>query len=384
MQTLASAAPINNIPNTSSPTSKQSQSTATPEKFDKILQREVSEGSSKSDTNPKSFQTDSSIEPVAPENDKPSTETLPDKSSNNGGVNNLSVIEVKSSPDLPNYLFDTATNPNSLITPLAIPGELTTTLIPGNVVTEGDGSTQAPSQFTNLLLQKRLTSSVFEENHFSYASDDFLQSFGAANSADFGKLYPVIPDAIKPAAIQTENISLTAPIESVGHPLSELNTAMLTTPSSTNSTPVHDIHVEAVVGQPKWDNEFAQKIVWMGNQQQQVAEIHLNPANLGPVEVTLNITQDQATAQFISPHAFVRDAIQDALPRLKEMLADNGIQLGNVTVGAESFQQSNQQQAHNLPKNSFDSNNHTTETTSRNEITATAPIRHQGIVNTYA
>jgi flagellar hook-length control protein FliK len=123
----------------------------------------------------------------------------------------------------------------------------------------------------------------------------------------------------------------------------------------------------------------------MGNQQQQVAEIHLNPANLGPVEVMLSITQDQATAQFVSPHASVREAIQDALPRLKEMLADNGIQLGNVTVGAESFQQGNQQQAHNLSKDSSDRNiHHTTETRSRNEINHTAPIQHQGIVNTYA
>lgn len=123
----------------------------------------------------------------------------------------------------------------------------------------------------------------------------------------------------------------------------------------------------------------------MNNQQQQVAEIHLNPANLGPVEVTLSITQDQATAQFVSPHASVREAIQDALPRLKEMLADNGIQLGNVTVGAESFQQDpKQQQGYDSLKGSSNRAMSGTETPSTTEVTHTVPIRHHGIVNTFA
>ncbi len=383
MQTLASATPINNIPNTNSSTPKQP--TATSEKFDKILQREVSEASSKSDANPKSAQTDSSIEPVAPTSDKPATEILPDMPPNNSGVDNLSAIETKYQADLPSHFFDTATSPNSLMTSLAIPTEFSATSIPNSLVSEGSELTQSPPQLTNLLLQKRMTSSAFEGNHFSYAPDDLLQSFDAANSADFGKLFPVISEVIKPITIQTENISLTASIESTEYPLSGLNATVSTASSSTsNIPPVPDIHVEAGIGQPKWGNEFAQKIVWMSNQQQQVAEIHLNPANLGPVEVMLSITQDQATAQFVSPHASVREAIQDALPRLKEMLADNGIQLGNVTVGAESFQQGNQQQAHNLPKDSFDRDTHATETTGRDEINHTAPIRHQGIVNIYA
>lgn len=383
MQTLASATPINNIPNTNSSTSKQS--TATSEKFDKILRREVSEVSDENDVSSKSAQTDPSIGPATPENNKPSTETSSDTSLNNSGTDNLSVIEVKYQIDLPSHFFDAATSPNSLMTSLVVPTEFSAASTPDSLVIEGGESIQSPLQLTtDFLLQKRLAPSVFEGNDFSFAPDDLFQSFDAANSADFGKLFPVISEAIKPVTLQTENISLTDPIKSTEQSLSGLNASSPISPSSTNNAPVSGIHVEAGVGQPKWDSEFAQKIVWMSNQQQQVAEIHLNPANLGPVEVMLSITQDQATAQFVSPHASVREAIQDALPRLKEMLADNGIQLGNVTVGAESFQQGNQQQAHNLSKNSFGRDTHTAETMDRNIINHTAPIRHQGIVNTYA
>jgi hypothetical protein len=106
------------------------------------------------------------------------------------------------------------------------------------------------------------------------------------------------------------------------------------------SQPVPALVVDAKVGAPGWDGAIGQKVVWMASQNQQVAEIHLNPPNLGPIEVRLTISNDQANAFFVSPHAGVRDAIEAALPRLREMLADSGITLGNVGVGAESFAQS--------------------------------------------
>lgn len=97
------------------------------------------------------------------------------------------------------------------------------------------------------------------------------------------------------------------------------------------------------VGSAEWGGAVGEKVLWMANQSRQVAELHLNPPNLGPLEVRLTINGDQAGAMFVSHHAAVRDAIEAALPRLREMLADNGIMLGNTTVGSESFNQ--QQQA---------------------------------------
>lgn len=93
------------------------------------------------------------------------------------------------------------------------------------------------------------------------------------------------------------------------------------------------------VGSAEWGGAIGEKVLWMANQNSQVAELHLNPPNLGPLEVRLTVANDQATAQFVSHHAAVRDAIETALPRLREMLADNGIMLGNTSVGAESFSQ---------------------------------------------
>ena len=98
----------------------------------------------------------------------------------------------------------------------------------------------------------------------------------------------------------------------------------------------------------------------------------------------LSITQDQATAQFLSPHLAVREAIEEALPRLREMLAENGIQLGNVMVGADSFQQENkQQQTYKSAKDTANMIGTRTEPASQIETTVLSS-KHSGIVNTYA
>lgn len=98
--------------------------------------------------------------------------------------------------------------------------------------------------------------------------------------------------------------------------------------------------VQAAVNTPlaheKWGAEFNQKITWLATQHGQSAELHLNPPHLGPLDVVLKVIGDQATALFSSPHAAVREAVAQALPQLREMMANNGIMLGNATVSDQA------------------------------------------------
>ena len=98
------------------------------------------------------------------------------------------------------------------------------------------------------------------------------------------------------------------------------------------STPLHD---------SGWSSDFAQKVVWVATSQNQTAELTLNPPNMGSIEISLHIDKDNATATatFTSANAEVRETIETALPRLREMLAGIGIELGQTNVSAESFRQ---------------------------------------------
>lgn len=108
---------------------------------------------------------------------------------------------------------------------------------------------------------------------------------------------------------------------------------------SSDAKSIPKLTVNAPVSSPQWANEVGQKVAWMSSSGNHVAELHLNPPNLGPVEVKLTVHNDQATIQFVAQHHETRAALESALPRLKEMMMDSGIALGNASVDSGSSQQ---------------------------------------------
>jgi flagellar hook-length control protein FliK len=88
-----------------------------------------------------------------------------------------------------------------------------------------------------------------------------------------------------------------------------------------------------------WSNDFAQTVTWVATRRYQSADLTLNPPALGNIEISLKFDSDRstATAVFVSSNAEVRETIETALPRLREMLAGAGIELGQANVSAESF-----------------------------------------------
>jgi flagellar hook-length control protein FliK len=88
------------------------------------------------------------------------------------------------------------------------------------------------------------------------------------------------------------------------------------------------------VGSTAWDNALGQKVVWMASGGEQSASLTLNPPDLGPLQVVLAVNNNHATVEFSAPQPEVRQALEAALPRLKEMMSEAGIQLGQANVGA--------------------------------------------------
>jgi len=76
----------------------------------------------------------------------------------------------------------------------------------------------------------------------------------------------------------------------------------------------------------------------------QTAELRLDPPDLGPLRVSLNLADGVASASFVSAHASVRQAIETAIPQLQQALAQAGISLGQTSVGEQAAQQEFAQQ----------------------------------------
>lgn len=95
----------------------------------------------------------------------------------------------------------------------------------------------------------------------------------------------------------------------------------------------------------QWPQALGQQMIRLSTQGQQSAELQLNPPDLGPLKVVLNVVNDQAQAQFVSPHQAVRAAVEAALPHLRTALSENGIQLGQTSVGSGQAGNGRQQQS---------------------------------------
>lgn len=94
---------------------------------------------------------------------------------------------------------------------------------------------------------------------------------------------------------------------------------------------------------PQWQNDFSQRVNMLARNGSQTAEIRLNPANLGPIEVRVVMNDDQASISFTAQHGAVRDAIEASLPRLREMFSASGLQLADAQVSDQSLQEQHQQ-----------------------------------------
>ncbi|CAJ3982045.1 flagellar hook-length control protein [Burkholderia pseudomallei] len=98
------------------------------------------------------------------------------------------------------------------------------------------------------------------------------------------------------------------------------------------------------VGTPDWTDALSQKVVFLSNAHQQSAELTLNPPDLGPLQVVLRVADNHAHALFVSQHAQVRDAVEAALPKLREAMEAGGLGLGSASVSDGGFASAQQQQ----------------------------------------
>lgn len=98
------------------------------------------------------------------------------------------------------------------------------------------------------------------------------------------------------------------------------------------------------VGGSRWADALSQRALILVDQQMKSAEMHLNPPHLGPLEVKLALDGDKASLSFTTHQAAVREAVQQSLPRLQQVFADNGLSQLNVHVHLGQQQQEQQAQ----------------------------------------
>ncbi|MEY3289406.1 MAG: hypothetical protein RLZZ419_1648 [Pseudomonadota bacterium] len=144
-------------------------------------------------------------------------------------------------------------------------------------------------------------------------------------------LTPVAPE------IPTDISRQEPPVNAQPIPSAPANLAITYPPSNAiNSAPTSTTYnISPSFDSPNWDKAINQQVVWMVQNKLQTASLTINPPHLGPVQVMMQIDNQQATVQFVSAQPEIREALQNALPLLTDMLKQSGIQLGHADVSSQ-------------------------------------------------
>lgn len=143
-------------------------------------------------------------------------------------------------------------------------------------------------------------------------------------------------------------------------------------------------YIAASPGKSGWDQAISQKVVWMVGSGEQSATLNLNPPDLGPLQVVINVNNDKADTTFISQNVEVRKALEEGMSTLRDMMGQAGVELGQANVSTNSQAQQNFEQASKQSGRSTNDTNSSSQAPEqlRNSV-AVARVAN-GLVDTFA
>ncbi|HET7687998.1 MAG TPA: flagellar hook-length control protein FliK [Candidatus Macondimonas sp.] len=86
---------------------------------------------------------------------------------------------------------------------------------------------------------------------------------------------------------------------------------------------------------PEWAGDVGERVMWMCQADVKSAHLRLDPPHLGEIEVRITLHDEGAEVWFSTPSAPVREALETALPRLRDLFTQHGLQLNQTGVSAE-------------------------------------------------
>lgn len=226
------------------------------------------------------------------------------------------------------------------------------------------------------IADRLVESSGYTNSESGFTKDKEARS-NMANSTDVGEL----PEKI---LARDNEVSITPKVVAQALPVVP---GVVATPANNLAVAGNSIQpgIQSPLGQQGWDQEFGEQVAWMTRNSLHTAELRLNPRHLGPVEVRIQMNQDQAEIVFSSQHSVVREAIEAALPKLRETFMAQQIDLRDVNVSQQTFSEQREfkEQKGETPYAEIFSGGGNAGDTERLEETVTQGEMNQGLVSYY-
>lgn len=112
--------------------------------------------------------------------------------------------------------------------------------------------------------------------------------------------------------------------------------AMLATHTTQHADVVPDGSLKAHVGTPQWKDELGTQLTWMAMNGREAASLKLSPADLGPLDIRISMREGEASVVFGAANPDTRNALEQSLPRLRELFASQGLVLSDANVSRDA------------------------------------------------
>lgn len=190
-------------------------------------------------------------------------------------------------------------------------------------------SSQSPAKTTAAPTQDQPTAAQNFANGLASMVDEQASKDSTDQGGDkaFGSL---IADGLK----DLKNASSDTRVDDFANRLAALTQAA--TPKTANALPPV-ANAPLAMHQSGWTDEVVNRVMYLSSANLKSAEIQLQPAELGRLDISVKMNADQqAQVTFMSGHAIVREALESQSGRLREMFAQQGMGQVDVNVSDQS------------------------------------------------
>jgi flagellar hook-length control protein FliK len=170
---------------------------------------------------------------------------------------------------------------------------------------------------------------------FSQSGQQSSQGSAGQHASQQYMMNAQVPNEVKQQALEQQfNVKATEELLAKTETRDSLLGGELTVSDRKLQLPLGLQSIQVPVKHPQWGQALGQRIVFMANNQLQQAQITLNPEKLGPVQIKLHMDKDQQVhVTMVAQNTTTREAMESAIPRLKDMLEQSGLDLASVDVG---------------------------------------------------
>ncbi|MFR0688393.1 flagellar hook-length control protein FliK [Enterobacterales bacterium AE_CKDN230030158-1A_HGKHYDSX7] len=203
----------------------------------------------------------------------------------------------------------------------------------GQLAAKADGKVDAHANAKNDL---SAALAALDPEAASQSADGKLAEGALKDGAELARQLADVQTDAKPEMPRNETFA--ARLESL--------TQALNTPQAMTSRPVNPLVPGQAVSmqQNGWTDQVVDRVMWMSSQNLKSAEIQMDPADLGRLEVRIHMSADQTQVNFVSANAGVREALDSQQHRLREMFSQQGMGQLDVNVSDQSSRSWQQQQ----------------------------------------